>query len=100
MGLLQRLRIGGAMAKRTYIGARLVRLRAERGLQQTALADRLGISASYLNQLERDQRPLTAPVQIKLIEVFGDRIVLMSEVDQLRLASGLSGGALDLGGML
>jgi predicted transcriptional regulator/DNA-binding XRE family transcriptional regulator len=88
------------MAKRTYIGARLVRLRSELGLQQTALADRLGISASYLNQLERDQRPLTAPVLIKLIEVFGDRIVLMSEVDQLRLASELQEVALDLDGML
>lgn len=88
------------MAKRTYIGARLVRLRSELGLQQSALAQRLGISPSYLNQLERDQRPLTAPVLIKLIEVFGDRVVVMSEVDQIRLASELNEVALDLDGAL
>lgn len=88
------------MPKRTYIGVRLSRLRAELGLQQSALAERLGISASYLNQLERDQRPLTAPVLIKLIEVFGDRVVLMSEVDQIRLANELQEVALDLDGML
>ena len=37
-------------------------LRVERGLSQAALAARLDISASYLNQIEHDVRPLTAAV--------------------------------------
>ncbi|MFE3360868.1 helix-turn-helix domain-containing protein, partial [Streptomyces californicus] len=49
------------MAK-TYVGARLRQLRTERGLSQVTLAQKLEISASYLNQIEHDVRPLTVPV--------------------------------------
>ncbi len=48
------------------IGATLRRLRLERGLSQQGLAARLGISASYLNLLEHDQRAVTASLLIKL----------------------------------
>lgn len=34
------------------------------------MAERLGISASYLNHLERNQRPVTAPVLLRLAEAF------------------------------
>ena len=44
--------------KKTFMGLKLRRLRAERGLSQTALAHTLGISPSYLNQIEQNQRPL------------------------------------------
>ena len=85
---------------RTYVGDRIRRLRDELGLQQNVLADQLGISASYLNQLERDQRPLTAPVLLKLIDTLGDRVVFLSEVDQVRLTGELQEVALDLDGTL
>jgi predicted transcriptional regulator/transcriptional regulator with XRE-family HTH domain len=49
---------------------RLRRFREERGLTQAALAKALGISPSYVNQLESNQRPLTAPVLYKLAEVY------------------------------
>ena len=42
--------------KKTFMGLKLRRLRAERGLSQTALAHTLGISPSYLNQIEQNQR--------------------------------------------
>jgi predicted transcriptional regulator/transcriptional regulator with XRE-family HTH domain len=45
--------------KKIFAGDRLRRLREQAGLKQAALALKLGISASYLNQIERDQRPLT-----------------------------------------
>lgn len=45
--------------KKIFAGDRLRRLRAQAGLSQTALAGLLGISGSYLNQIERDQRPVT-----------------------------------------
>ena len=53
---------------RTMIGRTVRRLRAERDLSQQALATRLGISASYLNLIEHDQRAVTASLLIKLAE--------------------------------
>jgi XRE family transcriptional regulator, fatty acid utilization regulator len=57
------------MAK-TFAGARLRRLREEQGLTQVALARALGLSTSYVNQLENDQRPITVPVLLTLTERF------------------------------
>ena len=52
--------------QKIYGGPRLRRLREERGLTQLELARTLDLSASYVNQLENDQRPLTVPVLLKL----------------------------------
>ncbi|WP_337877211.1 short-chain fatty acyl-CoA regulator family protein [Elioraea sp.] len=46
------------------------RLRIERGLTQQALAAALGISASYLNLIEHDQRGVTAALLLKLARHF------------------------------
>ena len=54
-----------------YVGAQLRRLRESHRLSQAALADRLGISPSYLNQLERGKRPLTVSVLLRVTEQFG-----------------------------
>jgi predicted transcriptional regulator/DNA-binding XRE family transcriptional regulator len=56
--------------RKLFLGARLKRLRRERGMNQAAMAAELGISASYLNHLERNQRPVTAPVLLRLAEAF------------------------------
>ena len=56
--------------RKLFLGARLKRLRRERGLNQNAMAADLGISASYLNHLERNQRPVTAGILLRLAEVF------------------------------
>lgn len=55
---------------KTFAGARLRRLREDQGLTQVALARALGLSASYVNQLENDQRPITVPVLLSLSERF------------------------------
>lgn len=52
--------------KKTFAGERLRRARAAAGLRQTALAKLLAISASYLNQIEADQRPLTPALLARL----------------------------------
>jgi predicted transcriptional regulator/transcriptional regulator with XRE-family HTH domain len=57
------------MAK-TFAGARLRRLREDQGLTQVALARALGLSTSYVNQMENDQRPITVPVLLTLGERF------------------------------
>lgn len=53
-----------------YAGARIHALRKSRGLTQVAMAKRLDLSTSYLNQLENDQRPLTATVLMQLTQRF------------------------------
>jgi predicted transcriptional regulator len=55
-----------ATSSKIFAGSRLRRLRLGLGLSQAALAQSLGLSASYLNLMERDQRPLTAQVVLKL----------------------------------
>jgi XRE family transcriptional regulator, fatty acid utilization regulator len=45
--------------RRIFAGQRLVSLRIGRTLKQAEMAARLGISVSYLSQLEHDDRPLT-----------------------------------------
>lgn len=51
------------------LGNRLRRLRKEKKLTQVELADRLGISASYLNLLEHNRRSITAPLLLRASQV-------------------------------
>ena len=63
---------------RALIGRTVRRLRSERRLTQQALAVRLGISASYLNLIEHDQRAVTASLLIKLGETLGVDLATLS----------------------
>ncbi|RFC75126.1 short-chain fatty acyl-CoA regulator family protein [Streptomyces sp. AcE210] len=74
---------------KTYAGARLRRLREEHAMSQAELARTLGISPSYLNQMEHDSRPLTVPVLLRLTEVFGVDPGFFSERDTSRLLADL-----------
>ena len=51
------------------IGPTLRRLRTAQGLSQQALAQKLGISTSYLNLIEHDQRAVTANLLFKLTKI-------------------------------
>ena len=62
--------VGSVLVSKTFAGARLRRLRDERGLTQVALARALGLSTSYVNQLENDQRPITVSVLLALSDRF------------------------------
>lgn len=53
-----------------YLGPRLKRLRRELGLTQQAMADELAISPSYIALIERNQRPLTADLLIRLARAY------------------------------
>ncbi len=50
------------------LGTRVRALRQKQGLTQVEFARRLGISASYLNLIEHNQRSLTAPLLLKIAE--------------------------------
>ena len=71
------------------MGVRLRTLRAERGLSQVALAQALGLSPSYLNQIEQNQRPLTVAVLLKIHRALGIDIQQFSEDEEARLVAGM-----------
>ena len=75
--------------KKTFMGVKLRRLRAERGMTQVALAQALDLSPSYLNQLEQNQRPFTVSVLLKLNRAMGVDIQEFSEDEEARLLAGL-----------
>lgn len=53
-----------------FAGPRVRRIRNGLGLTQTAMAEALDISPSYLNLIERNQRPLTVQLLLKLAAVY------------------------------
>ncbi|PWE54897.1 Cro/Cl family transcriptional regulator [Metarhizobium album] len=81
--------------KKSFMGVRLKRLREERNLTQQGLADAIGISLSYLNQIENNQRPLTVPVLLRLNAAFGMDVQLFSEDDDARLLGELREAVFD-----
>lgn len=74
---------------RAPIGRTLRRLRMENELSQQALAARLGISASYLNLIEHDQRKITATLLIKLAETLQVDLAALSGKEERQLEAGL-----------
>src|SRR5580693_7821548 len=74
---------------RVQIGRTVRRLRTERNLSQQALANRLGISASYLNLIEHDQRAVSGTLLIKLAEMFHLDLAALSGSQERRLEIGL-----------
>lgn len=61
---------GPRFDKKIFAGPRIRRLRREMGLTQARMAAELGISPSYQNLIERNQRPLTAQLLLRLAEVY------------------------------
>lgn len=53
-----------------FAGPAIRRLRKRERLTQAAMASRLGISPSYLNLIERNQRPITARVMMQMVSEF------------------------------
>ncbi len=56
--------------KKLFVGQKIRRLRKGLGLTQVRMAEELGISTSYLNLIERNQRPLSAQILLRLAEVY------------------------------
>ncbi|WP_210492564.1 helix-turn-helix domain-containing protein [Microvirga antarctica] len=57
--------------RKLFVGPRLKRLRRDKNLTQAGMAEELGLSPSYLNLMERNQRPITAQVLIRLSHAYG-----------------------------
>lgn len=67
------------MADKIRYGARLRNLRRREGITQSQMATRLGISPSYLNLLEHNQRPLSATLLIRLAQAMQVDIVSFAD---------------------
>jgi XRE family transcriptional regulator, fatty acid utilization regulator len=70
--------------RKILAGARLRKLRSELGVSQVSMAQDLDISASYLNLIERNLRPITAQLLIKLSEAYGADPKTFAGDDELR----------------
>ena len=73
--------------QKLFAGHAVRRLRRGAGMTQAAMAEMLGISPSYLNLVERNQRPLTATVLLRLADAF--------DFDPRTLAASEPGGGAD-----
>lgn len=71
------------------LGAKVRALRRRDGLSQVELAGRLGISASYLNLIEHDQRTLTATLLVRLAQLFRVDLNSFAEDGEARMAQDL-----------
>ncbi|MCO5159046.1 MAG: short-chain fatty acyl-CoA regulator family protein [Aquamicrobium sp.] len=72
------------MAIRTPIGARIRRKRKAIGLTQTALANALGISASYLNLIENNKRAIGGALLLRIGERLDIDLAHLSGENELR----------------
>jgi transcriptional regulator with XRE-family HTH domain len=79
--------IAGAEGPR--LGAKVRSLRRNENLTQVQLADRLGVSPSYLNLIESNRRPLTAALLIKIAGLFKVDLHSFATDDDSRLVADL-----------
>jgi transcriptional regulator with XRE-family HTH domain len=76
--------------RKLFVGRNIKAIRQENKLTQANFADQLGISTSYLNQIENNQRHLTATVLLALAEKFAVDITTLSEDDSDRLLADMA----------
>lgn len=70
--------------RKIFLGVKLKTLREQHGLTQAALAQRLALSPSYVNQLENNQRPLSMATLQRLQATLGVDLQFFSEDDEAR----------------
>jgi len=73
-----------------FIGKRVRELRVASKATQSQFAERLGISTSYLNQIESNQRPVSAAVLLALVDKFDLEISELTSGEGDRLLSAFS----------
>lgn len=68
-----------AKKRKLYLGPQLRRLRKARGLTQAQMAGELGVSPSYINLIERNQRPVSAELLVRLAQAYDLDLSAFSE---------------------
>ncbi|KYF71833.1 helix-turn-helix domain-containing protein [Sorangium cellulosum] len=77
------------MADAPLLGAKVRALRRREHMTQVDLAERLGVSASYLNLIENNRRPLTAPLLIRIAQIFQLDLQNFASEEDVRLTADL-----------
>jgi len=75
------------MSDKLLIGPKLKRFRSSLGLTQTRMAEDLGISGSYLNLMERNQRPMSARVLLRMATLYDFDIAEFAEGGDAQLVA-------------
>ena len=84
------------MAKqKLYAGTKLRELRRKVDLTQREFSERLEVSLPYLNQMENNNRPVSASVILALADVFGFDVTELVTGDNARLVSDMREVAAD-----
>ena len=86
------------MRYKLFVGPKVRALRARQGWRLDACARRVGISVSYLSQIEANQRPVTDRVLMGLIETFGVPASTFEADDDQRLVADLREAVADVAG--
>lgn len=73
--------------QKLYAGAKLRETRLKLDLTQKSFAAKLGVSLPYLNQMENNNRPVSAGVVLALAQEFGFDVTDLSTGDTERLVS-------------
>src|SRR3954471_24245834 len=76
--------------RKLFLGARMKRMRRDLGITKTRMAEDLGVSPSYLNLLERNQRPVTAQVLLRLAEAYDLDLKTLASDPESTSATGLA----------
>ncbi len=76
--------------RKLFVGRKIREIRETHKATQAAFAERIGISTSYLNQIENNQRPVSAAVLLALAENFQIDIGSISLGDDDRLLSAVT----------
>ena len=81
--------------KPLYLGPRLKKLRRDMGLTQANMASDLEISPSYIALMERNQRPVTADMLLKLATIYRIDVAELAAADADETAARLTGALRD-----
>lgn len=65
------MKSGSVKSGKVFVGPQLRQLRRERAETQAEMAKAIGVSASYINLLENNQRSLSVQVLLRLSEIYG-----------------------------
>ncbi|GAA0771631.1 XRE family transcriptional regulator [Roseibium denhamense] len=77
------------MNKKLYSGHTLRQIRNDFGLSQVEFARKVGLSTAYVNQIENNNRPVTASVLLTINRIFGVDLAAFEENDLDRVVQDL-----------
>ncbi|TYC55730.1 helix-turn-helix domain-containing protein [Rhodobacterales bacterium] len=77
------------MNKKLYSGHTLRQIRSDFGLSQTDFAKKIGMSTAYVNQIENNNRPVTASVLLTINRIFGIDLAAFEKNDLDRVVQDL-----------